>query len=71
MPETKKKPFKEHLTEIAKILEWFDAQEELDVEEALKKVEQAADLIKASKKRLTEIENTFTEVKKKIGEEKE
>ncbi|MDO8469427.1 MAG: exodeoxyribonuclease VII small subunit [bacterium] len=70
MAISKEKSFKEHLKEIAGILEWFDAQEELDVEEALAKVEQAADLIKRSRARLAEIENTFTEVKRKVGDEK-
>lgn len=58
--------FKKHLKEISEILEWFDAQEELDVEEALTKVRSAADLIKASKERLTEIENEFKIIKKEI-----
>jgi hypothetical protein len=58
--------FKKHLEEIAGILEWFDAQEELDVEQALQKIKDAAALIKASKKRLVEIENEFTEIKKEI-----
>ena len=60
--------FQEHLKEIAAILEWFDSQEELDVEEALEKVKKAADLIKASKKRLGEIENEFKEIKKAVEE---
>lgn len=63
------KVFKHHLKEIAEILEWFDSQEELDVEQALAKVEKAAGLIKASKKRLAEIENKFIEIKKEVEEE--
>lgn len=58
------KDFKAHLAEIAAILEWFDSQEELDVELALEKVKAASELIKASKKRLGEIENEFKEIKK-------
>ena len=63
------KEFKHHLEEIAEILEWFDSQEELEVEEALSKVKQASALIVASKKRLKEIENEFKEVEKEIEEE--
>ena len=63
------KSFKHHLEEIAKILEWFDSQEELDVEQALEKAEKAAGLIKTSKKRLVEIENEFKEIKKAVEEE--
>lgn len=71
MAMTTKEPknFKHHLEEIARILEWFDAQEELDVEVALEKIKQASELIKASKKRLSEIENEFEEIKKEVGEE--
>lgn len=58
--------FKHHLKQIAAILEWFDTQEELDVEQALAKIKEAAELIKASKKRLGEIENEFKEIKKEI-----
>ena len=58
------KDFKAHLAEIAAILEWFDSQEELDVELALEKVKSASELIAASKKRLGEIENEFKEIKK-------
>jgi hypothetical protein len=60
------KSFKHHLKEIADILEWFDAQEELDVEVALGKVKRAAELVKESKKRLGEIENEFKEIKSEI-----
>jgi len=63
------KDFKHHLQEIADILEWFDSQEELDVEQALEKVKKAEVLIKTSKKRLGEIENEFNEIKTKIEEE--
>lgn len=68
MATKKIKGFKEHLKEIAEILEWFDSQEELDVEVALAKVKQASELIKASKKRLTEVENEFKEIKREIEE---
>lgn len=68
MTTKKIKGFKEHLKEIAEILEWFDSQEELDVEAALEKVKQASELIKASKKRLTEVENEFREIKREIEE---
>ena len=56
--------FKEQLKEISAILEWFDSQEELDVEAALEKIKRAGELIKTSKKRLAEIENEFIEIKK-------
>lgn len=64
-----KKELKQHLQEIAGILAWFDAQEELDVEAALLKIKTASELIKASKKRLAEVENEFREIKREIEEE--
>lgn len=61
------KHFKQHLQDIEKILEWFDAQDELDVEEALKKVKEASQLIRSGKELLAEAENEFTIIKKEIG----
>ena len=69
MPTKQSKDFKHHLKEIAQILEWFDSQEELDVEQALEKIKAASNLIKASKNRLGEIENEFKEIKKELGQE--
>ncbi|PIR02101.1 MAG: hypothetical protein CO144_02355 [Candidatus Nealsonbacteria bacterium CG_4_9_14_3_um_filter_35_11] len=56
----------DNLKRLSEISNWFDSQEEIDVEEGLKKVKQAAELIKASKKRLNEVENKFEEIKKDI-----
>ncbi|MDO8436098.1 MAG: exodeoxyribonuclease VII small subunit [bacterium] len=55
-----------NLKRLAEITEWFDNQEEIDVEEGLKKVKEAVELIKASKGRLKTIENEFEEIKKGI-----
>lgn len=67
--EKQENSFKNHLKEISEILEWFDSQEELDVELALEKIKKAAELIKSSKKRLVEIENEFKEIKKTVGDD--
>lgn len=56
------------LKKLAEITEWFDSQEEVDVEAGLKKVKEGAVLIKESKKRLAEIENEFEEVKKSMND---
>ena len=70
MPTPKSKPeeksFKHHLEEIADILAWFDAQETLDVEQALEKMKRAGELLKITKGRLGELENKFKEIKKEI-----
>lgn len=60
-----------NLKRLSEITEWFDNQEEADVEEGLKKVKEAVELIKASKGRLKNIENEFKEIKKVIDIEGE
>lgn len=60
-----------NLKKLAEITEWFEEQKELDVEEGLKKVKEAALLIKASKERLKAIENEFEEIKKETDIEDE
>lgn len=55
-----------NLKQLSEITTWFDNQEEVDIEEGLKKVKQAAVLIKTSRKRLKSIENEFEEIKKDI-----
>lgn len=62
-----------NLKRLEEISRWFDSQEEIDVEEGLKKVKESVEIIKASKTRLKEIENEFEEIKKEIeveGEQK-
>jgi len=63
------KNLNKNLKQLAEITEWFDNQEEIDVEEGLKKVKEAVGLIKSSKSRLKEIENEFEEIKKEIEPE--
>ncbi|MDQ5969476.1 MAG: Exodeoxyribonuclease small subunit [Patescibacteria group bacterium] len=52
------------LKKLANIVSWFESQSELDVEKGLEYVKEGADLIKASRERLAEIENEFKEIKK-------
>ncbi len=59
------------LKRLSEITEWFDNQEKIDIEEGLKKVKEAVELIKASKERLKTIENEFEEIKKGIDIEEE
>lgn len=55
-----------NLKKLSEISEWFNSQSEVDVEEGLKKVKEAVDLIKSSKERLKQIENEFEEIKKEM-----
>jgi exonuclease VII small subunit len=57
----------ESLVELNAIVEWFDEQENVDVELGLEKVREAAKLIKDSKTRLAQIENEFKEIEKEMG----
>jgi len=59
----------QNLKKLSQITEWFESRQEVDVEEGLKKVKEAASLIKSSKERLKKIENEFEEIKKEIKAE--
>lgn len=71
MATNKSVNLKESLKNLNEIVEWFESQEEIDVEAGLEKVKKGAELVKACKRRLTEIENEFEAIKKDIGEEEE
>ena len=60
----KEKSLSSNLKRLSEITDWFENQEEIDVEEGLEKVKEAAALIKASKERLKAVENEFAEIKK-------
>lgn len=56
------------LNKLNVIVRWFDDQDEVDVEQGLTKVKEAAVLIKASKARLAAIENEFEAIEKEIND---
>jgi hypothetical protein len=58
-----------NLEKLNEIANWFDQQTQVDVEEGLKKVKEAAILIKESKARLREVENEFVEIQAAILDE--
>ena len=60
---------KQYIEDIKTISDWFENQEEIDLEEALVKIREAGELIKLSKDRLVEVENEFKEIKTKIENE--
>jgi exonuclease VII small subunit len=55
-----------NIKKLSEISEWFEGQEEIDVEEGLKRVKEAAAIIKASRERLKAVENEFEEIKKEV-----
>jgi exodeoxyribonuclease VII small subunit len=61
----------ESLKKLEEITEWFDNQQEVDVEKGLEKVKEGVRLIKASRERLKEVENEFEDVKKELEDNSE
>ena len=66
----KEKNLSDNLKRLSEITGWFENQEEVDIEEGLEKVKEAATLIKSSKERLKVVENEFEEIKKDADVEK-
>lgn len=59
----------ETIKKLRAITTWFESQDEVDVEKGLERVKEGAELIKASRARLKELENEFEEVKKRLASE--
>lgn len=57
------------LTELQEIVTWFEEQDNVDVEQGLDKIREAAKLIKGSKLRLSQIQNEFKEIENEIDSE--
>ncbi len=64
----KKQSLSESIRKLEGIVEWFEGQEEIDVEKGLEKFKEGASLVKSSRARLKEIENEFREVEKTLDE---
>ncbi|MBI2036746.1 MAG: exodeoxyribonuclease VII small subunit [Candidatus Liptonbacteria bacterium] len=64
MTEPGKEKISSSLKKLEQIVGWFDEQEEVDVEEGLKRVKEGVALLKELKARLKKVENEFEEVKK-------
>ncbi len=56
----------ENLKKLQDIADWFDAQENVDIEAGLVKVKESVTLIKESRARLADVQNQFNEVKREI-----
>lgn len=57
------------LKKLEGIVNWFESQEEVDIEKGLEKVKEGVKLIKASKEQLKGVENEFEEIKKELNNE--
>jgi hypothetical protein len=69
MVDKNKPDLTKSLKDLQAIADWFETRDEIDVEEGLSKVKEAAKLIKVSKARLVEIENEFQEIEKEIADD--
>ena len=56
----------DNLKRLKEIISWFESQSELDVEKGLEFVREGTELVKASRQRLSQIENEFKEIKTNI-----
>jgi len=68
---TKEDNIQEQLKKLETIAEWFEKEEEFDVEEGLKKVKEGAALVKKLKSRIKEVENEFRELEADLADEAE
>lgn len=63
MPKKAESVLSESIKKLEEISNWFDKQEEIDLEKGLEKVKEGAVLIKESRLKLKNIENEFEEIK--------
>ena len=54
------------MRQLQTIVDWYDQQQELDIEEGLAKARQAADLIRRCSRRLGQLENEFVKIKAEL-----
>lgn len=57
---------KDSLKQLQETVDWFDRQQEVDLEKGLEKVKEGARLIKFSREKFKEIENEFKDVKREL-----
>lgn len=65
----KKFNLKDSLKKLNEIIDWFERQDEIDVEAGLEKVRDGARLVKDCKSRLSEIENEFETIQKEMDKD--
>lgn len=65
----KKNNIETQLRELEEIAEWFEKEEDFDLEEGLRKVKEGAELVKKLKTRIKEVENEFNELEATFAKE--
>ncbi len=66
MSTKEKKTLGESLKKLEQISQWFEGQDELDVEEGIAKAKEGAALLKSTRKQLQHVENEFEDIKKSL-----
>lgn len=69
--EKQKEKISSSLNRLRAIVEWFEGQEEVDIEEGLRKVKEGSSLIKDLRTKLKKVENEFEEIRKELETEEE
>ena len=54
------------LKELGEISDWFESQENVDIEEGIKKAREGVQLLKIARKHLSCLENEFIEIKQEL-----
>ena len=54
----------ESLKKLEAIVQWFEKQEDLDLEEGLKRIKEGAAIARELKEKVKRVENEFSEIKK-------
>lgn len=67
--DDKPKKITDSLHELEEIVDWFESQNQVEVDEGLDKVKKGVELIKQLKTRIQKVENEFEEIKKELIEE--
>ncbi len=60
---TKKLDINEALKKLESIADWFEKEDEVDVEKGMEKVKEGVELIKLLRGRLKEVQNEFNEIR--------
>lgn len=68
---TKPPSINDQISKLQSIVDWFEKQQEVDVEQGLDKVKEGAELIKELKTRLKKVENEFREIREGLEETEE
>jgi len=64
--DDKKIDLKKNLTDLADIVKWFEDKKDVDLDASLEKVREAAKIIKESRTRIQDVENSFREIEKDL-----